>query len=424
MVPNNADIEKSVLGCLVMGKQDYVVKLSELDFHSEVNMHIFKAIRHLYDQKKEIDIITLSDELKPNMENALDVVCGLESFVATTENITHYISTLKEYTLRREIIKASDKAKDMALNKDYDNPLTMKSDVLQLFDIEIYGRQKEDNGIYAIMSRALKDIEDKFNSNTEDRLFTGFYDLDKLTAGLHPEEFTIIAARPGVGKTAFALQMMIQMAKKGIKCLFVSREMSQLQLAKRILANIALIDGQKLRLCKTLTDADWDKIGYAFSKEIYNLPIELNDKLSSIQEIRSYCRELKTNGKLDLLIVDYLQLCKSLKKVDNRTQEVADISRQLKEISLEFGIPVIALSQLTRDNVRTGREPELYDLKESGSLEQDADNVIFLHVPEGTDETQECFDIKVIVGKQRNGATGYIYLKYYRRTFRLCNVKY
>jgi replicative DNA helicase len=179
----------------------------------------------------------------------------------------------------------------------------MKSDVLQLFDIEIYARQKEDNSIYAVMTRALADIEDKYNSKTEDSLFTGFYDLDKLTAGLHPEEFTIVAARPGVGKTAFALQMMIQMAKKGIKCLFVSREMSMLQLAKRILANIALIDGQKLRLCKTLTEGDWDKIGYAVAKEICNLPIELNDKLSNIHPSCLSISVISTFIKLQYLVI-------------------------------------------------------------------------------------------------------------------------
>lgn len=424
MIMNNPEIEKSVLGCLVLGKQDYVIKLSELDFYNSTNQQIYKAIKHLFEQKKVIDVLTVANELKPLMDNSLEVINDLESFVATTENVSHYISVLKEYTLRREVVKAADKAKDIALNKTYDNALDLKNDILQLFDIEIYSRQKTDNSLFAAMMKAMQDIEDKYNSKTEDKYFTGFYDLDKLTAGLHPEELTIIAARPGVGKTAYALQMMLQMAKKGIKSLFVSREMSEMQIAKRILANLSAIDGQKLRLCKSLTDADWEKIGYAMANEVSQLPIELNDRLSSIQEIRAYCRELKTRGNLDLLIVDYLQLCKSLKKVDNRTQEVADISRQLKEISLEFGIPVVALSQLTRDNVRSGREPELYDLKESGSLEQDADNVIFLHVPEGTDETQDNFEIKVIVGKQRNGATGYIFLKYYRRTFKLCNLKY
>ena len=418
MLPNNPEIEKSVLGCLLMDKQDYVIKLSELDFMSEVNRLIYKTIRQLYDRKQPIDEITVSDAL--NIDNALEIVVGLSSYVPTPENIEHYINALKTYTMRREVIKAAIKAKELAESERFETAIELKNDVMQVFDIPVYDGKKTDNGISAIMPAVLQDIEDRHNAKNEDKLFTGFYDLDKMTAGLHPEELTIIAARPGVGKTAYAIQMMLNMAKKGVKCLLVSREMSQMQLVKRILANIAMVDGQKLRFCKSLTDDDWAKIGFAVS-DICKLPIELNDKLATIQEIRAYCRELKNKDSIDLLIVDYLQLCRSLKKTENRRQEIEDISRQLKEISLEFSMPVVALSQLSRESV-SAKEPELNHLRESGSLEQDADNVIFLHVPADTDETQDSFDIKVIVGKQRNGPTGYIFLRYYRRTFKLCNI--
>ena len=418
MLPNNPEIEKSVLGCLLMDKQDYVIKLSELDFVSEVNRLIYKTIRQLYDRKQPIDEITVSDAL--NIDNALEIVVGLSSYVPTPENIEHYINALKTYTMRREVIKAAIKAKELAESERFETAIELKNDVMQVFDIPVYDGKKTDNSISAIIPAVLQDIEDRYNAKNEDKLFTGFYDLDKMTAGLHPEELTIIAARPGVGKTAYAIQMMLNMAKKGVKCLLVSREMSQMQLAKRILANIAMVDGQKLRFCKSLTDDDWAKIGFAVS-DICKLPIELNDKLATIQEIRAYCRELKNKDSIDLLIVDYLQLCRSLKKTENRRQEIEDISRQLKEISLEFSMPVVALSQLSRESV-SAKEPELNHLRESGSLEQDADNVIFLHVPADTDETQDSFDIKVIVGKQRNGPTGYIFLRYYRRTFKLCNI--
>lgn len=418
MLPSNQDIEKSVLGCLMMDKQDYVIKLSELDFTSEANRAIYKAMRKLYDCKSAIDIVTVSDAL--DTDNALEIVAGLSSYVSSSENIEYYISKLKAYTMRREVIKAALKAKEMAEGDKFETAVELKNDVLQAFDIEVYDGSKADSSLKTITMKALEDIEQKYNAKQEDKLFTGFYDLDKLTAGLHPEELTIIAARPGVGKTAFAIQLMLNMAKKGNKCLFVSREMSQIQIAKRILSNLAVVDGQKLRFCKYLTDEDWEKIGDA-TGEIFELPIELNDRLSTIQEIRAYCRELKNKDSLDLLIVDYLQLCRSLKKTENRRQEIEDISRQLKEISLEFSIPVIALSQLSRESVKS-KEPELNHLRESGSIEQDADNVIFLHVPEDTDDTQSSFDIKVIIGKQRNGPTGYIYLRYHRRTFRLCNI--
>lgn len=419
MLPNNQDIEKSVLGCLLAGKQDYVIKLSELDFMGEVNRLIYKAIHELYEHKNAIDEFTVSDTLKVN--NSLETVIGLQSYVASPENIQHYIGILKTYTMRREAIKAAAKIKDMAESERYESAIELKSDAMQLLDIPVYDNVKTDNSLGSIVIKAMDDIEKKYNETKEDKLFTGFYDLDKITAGLHPEELTIIAARPGVGKTAYAIQLMLNMAKKECKCLFVSREMSQLQITKRIISNIALVDGQKLRFCKSLTDADWQKMGESIG-EISRLPIELNDKLSTIQEIRAYCRELKNKDLLDLLIVDYIQLCRSLKKTESRRQEIEDISRQLKEITLEFGIPAIALSQLSRESEKAAREPVLSDLRESGSLEQDADNVIFLHVPKDTDEKQDNFDIKVIVGKQRNGPTGYIWLKYYRRTFKLCNI--
>jgi replicative DNA helicase len=416
MLPNNQDIEKSVLGCLFMGKTDYIVKLKDMDFFGETTRLIYSTIRKLCDAKAPIDEITVADHIE--LDGILETLVGLSTYVSTPENIEHYIKTLKAYTMRREIIKASLKAKTIAENGDHETALEIKNDVLQLFDIETLDNTKQDNSLYSITLDAMKDIEDKYNSKQEDKLFTGFYDLDKVTAGLHPEELTIIAARPGVGKTAFSLQLMLHLAKKGNKCLFVSREMSTMQIAKRILANTAVIDGHKMRLCKSLTDADWAKMHSAM-EDIGGMDIELSDKLATIQEIRAYCRETKP----DLLIVDYLQLCKSLRKTESRRQEVEDISRAFKEMSLEFKIPVIVLSQLSRDNAKTGREPELHDLRESGSIEQDADNVIFLHVPKDTDETTDCFDIKIIVAKQRNGATGFIYLRYYRRTFKLCNIK-
>lgn len=401
-----------------MGKLDYVIRLSELDFMSELNRLIYKTIRERFDLKAIVDQFTVSDALK--IDNALKIIVGLESYVATPENMEHYIGILKTYTMRREAIKASAKIRELAESERYESAIELKSDIMQLIDIPVYDNKKTDNSLKSIMITALDDIEKKYNEKKEDKLFTGFYDLDKLTAGLHQEELTIIAARPGIGKTAYSIQLMLNIAKKECKCLFVSREMSQIQIAKRILSNIAVVDGQKLRFCKSLTDADWEKIGYSL-REINELPIELNDKLATIQEIRAYCRELKNKDSIDLLIVDYLQLCRSLKKTESRRQEIEDISRQLKEISLEFKIPVIALSQLSRESVKS-TEPELNHLRESGSLEQDADNVIFLHVPKDTDEAADSFDIKVIVGKQRNGPTGYIYLRYRRRTFKLENI--
>ncbi|MDD5064989.1 MAG: DnaB-like helicase C-terminal domain-containing protein [Phycisphaerae bacterium] len=419
MYPNNTDLEKSVLGCLFSEKLDHIIELCENDFHNESNRLIFKTISYMYEKHMPVDEVTVSDKLKKRIDNVLEYITSFQSFVSSPENIGHYMEFLKTYTMRREILKAAEKAKTVALDDNHENALCLKNDVQQMFDIKTRDRQKNDGKINVIVGRAVRDMEIKSTEKNESKLFIGFYELDRITAGLHPEELTLIAARPGVGKTAFALQLMINLARKENCCLFVSREMSCMQIAKRLIANISDVDGQKLRYCKSLDVKDWGKIGEA-QEFLEILPIEINDRLSTVQEIRAYCRELKNKGQLDLLIVDYLQLCKSLKKTENRRQEIEDISRQLKEMSSEFAIPVIALSQLSRESV-TG-EPELHHLRESGSLEQDADNVIFLHIPKDTNEHADIFEIKVIVAKQRNGPTGYIMLRYYRRTFKLCNL--
>jgi len=420
MYPNNIDLEKSVLGCLLSGKIDRIIELSENDFLNESTKFVYKVIAFMYEKQQPIDTVTVSDKMSKRLPDSLKYVTDLVNGIPTPENISHYVTELQKYTMAREVIKASDKAREIVETGNYENAVCLKNDVQQLFDIKTFIKRNDDYKISSIVKRARRDMEEKSIAKDNGKLFTGYYDLDRITAGLHPEEFTLIAARPGVGKTAFALQLMLKLAEKGNNCLFVSREMSSLQIVKRILSSVSEVDGHKMRLCRTLDDADWQKIGIAEDK-IETLPVEINDKLSTVQEIRAYCRELKVQDRLDLLIVDYLQLCKSMKRTEGRRQEVEDISRTLKEMSLEFGIPVIALSQLSRESVNSG-EPELHHLRESGSLEQDADNVIFLHVPKDTNEQAEMFEIKIIVAKQRNGATGYIMLRYYRRTFRLCNL--
>jgi replicative DNA helicase len=197
--------------------------------------------------------------------------------------------------------------------------------------------------------------------------------------------------------------------------------MSEGQLINRVLTNWNNIDGNKIRTCKSLTDIDLSNMEKS-ADEIAELPIEINDVIDSVQEIRAYCRELKSKNKLDLLFIDYIGLLSTLKKCDSRRAEIEHISRQLKLMSKEFDIPIVTLCQLSRDNAKNGREPELFDLRESGSIEQDADNVIFLHVPEDTDMNAEKFNIKIIIGKQRNGATGFVYLQYIKKFMKFLNV--
>lgn len=421
--PQSIEAEQSVIGSMLIDKETIPVVTGILtpdDFYRSDHQEIYRAMLALDLRKQPIDLITVSEWLK--IKGSLDMVGGIEyltniaTTVPTTANVTHYASMVKTASVKRQIIKGCHDVINITTRQIFDSDIDLKNAVMERLDIPISERTlNHDMG--SILVECLNGIQKKYETKSDDKLYTEFPYLDRVTAGFHPQELTIIAARPGVGKTAFALQLMLNLSKKGNYSLFVSREMSSVQICTRILSNITSIDGQKLRFCKNLHDDDWMKIGKSVG-HITELPIEINDKLASIQEIRAYCRELRNKGRLDILFIDYIGLLKTLKRCDSRRSEIEDISRQCKELSLEFEIPVIVLSQLNRENVRDGREPKLFDLRESGAIEQDADNVLFLHVPTDTDEAADCFDIKVIIAKQRNGPTGYVLLKYYRRTFR------
>lgn len=412
----NIDIERSMIGCILLGKTGYINKLSEDDFSQACFKEVLKAMKKLYNAKNVVDELSVANEL-PGIVNILKILTTTTNIVSTPENAGYYYRLMKEYSARRAISKAAYIIIEKSEKYEYESVADYKADVMKMVDIPINDFRKKSFKYQDIINDTLQSIENDYNKTDENRLMTGFYDLDKLIAGLHPEELTIIAARPGVGKTVAGVNLIANLARKGNKCMLISREMSAIQLVKRFISNYTPIDGQRLRLCKTLSGTDFEKIAHA-AGEMGEWPIIINDELATVQEIRAYCREEKP----DVLVVDYLQLCRSAGKNESRRQEIEEISRQFKEISMEFGIPVVVLSQLTRDNAKTGRAPELHDLRESGSIEQDADNVIFLHIPKGTDETQDAYDLQVIVAKQRNGPTGYINLRHYKKTFRLCNI--
>ena len=208
-------------------------------------------------------------------------------------------------------------------------------------------------------------------------------------------------------------------AKRGNAIAMFSLEMSKKQLAERFITNVSGINGQKIRFAKTLEDKDWVKLSGATS-DLNDLAVNINDSARTVQEIRNYCRQLKNKDKLDAIFVDYLQLCRTMKRCSNRNEEVADMSRDFKLMGKEFDCPIILLCQLNRKTEEQG-EPGLHNLRESGAIEQDADNVLFLHVEkkdEDEQDKQQTFETKLIIGKQRNGPTGYVYLKTYFNTFR------
>lgn len=424
IAPNSMEAEQSTLGSLLVDNEalpSVVEILNPKDFYRQDHQEIYETILELFTANKAIDIITVKEQLKSR--GILEGIGGIEylstltDMIPTSANAKYYAEIVKNMSVRRQLIKGGGDIINIAYEQTFDNILDLKNAAMQRIDIQVEERNKRKSDIAEILNDCLTDIDKQYNSKTEEQLFTGFSDFDKVTAGFHPQELTIIAARPGVGKTAFAIQLLLNLAQKKNYGLFVSREMSTLQIGKRILSNYSGVDGQKLRFCKSLNDDDWQKIGQA-SGCVSQLPVEISDTLSNIQEIRTRCRELHNKNKLDILFIDYLGLLKTLKKCESRRTEIEDISRQCKELSLEFEIPVVVLAQLNRENEKDKREPKLIDLRESGAIEQDADNVVFLHVPKEADETADSFDIKVIISKQRNGPTGYIFLRYFRKTFR------
>lgn len=424
-MPHDLEIEKSVLGSLLLDKKlnDIVLKLHKDNFYDKRCKLVLESFQNLVLAKKTVDIITLSNDLRGKaIGDAFDYIVDLTQHCIPA-SYKSYLEKLIELSDRRFYITKSIETMEAAYTQTFENRVDMKNELLAKFDNNVDDDSKKDFRIGHIMAQTLINIEERYNNKNDEKLCTGFSDLDRVTAGFHDEELTIIAARPGIGKTTFLLQILLNLCQKGNSCVMFSGEMSSGQLGERLLSNLTRINGQKIRFAKGLTTEEFKKLGDV-TCAISSMPLIINDEIMNVESIRSYCRELKNNGKLDLIAVDYLQLFKTLKKTQNRENEVATISREFKLMSKEFKVPVIVLSQFSRSPAKESREPILTDLRESGAIEQDADNVIFLHVPEDTDEAAEMLDIKVIIAKQRNGPTGHIWLKYGRKVFKFWGCEY
>jgi replicative DNA helicase len=416
-LPHNLDVEKYIIGCLLIDKQEEVYLIKETDFHNLNLQTIFKIINWMHDTKKPIDSISVSDYAKKKIPNALDMIIECTESVTTTTLFNTHLQKLKLYAARRDLVQKARQLENIAYDSEHELSIDLKNDALeQLANITVQEIKNDKCQLGDILAECICEIEEDYNRKDEMKLFTGFEKFDRITAGFHRQEMTIIAARPGIGKTAFATQLMLNLAKKGNYCLLISREMSKVQICKRLMANVSQLDGNKLRVCKSLNDNDWKEIAkaqaYLSGLSEY---IAINDELSTIQQIRTHCRLLRNKEKLDILFVDYLGLLKSAKKCESRRVEIEEISRQLKEMSLEFKIPIVSLHQLNRDSANA--EPEIHHLRESGAIEQDSDNVFLLHSAD-EDKSNPKSTITVIIGKQRNGPTGKIHLQYYKNSFK------
>lgn len=397
---SDEELEKAMLYYLIYEQEDYI--LDETDFAFERNKKIIKAINELKAEKKEISIISIQNKINANNKQVIEYITSLSEYVYATTAEAIY----------NQLLELSKKRKLLILMQQ------SISEILEAENIDIFiqDKIKQINKIAEINEKERTFLEQVVETSTEIEkntlekpdysLYTGITDLDKMICGLHKQELTIIGARPGVGKTTLALQIAEHIAQKGINTAIISLEMSDTQVIQKLISRRARINSYKMRM-GTLETKELEQIG-TVSAELAELPIHLITKARTIQHIENIARKLKNKNNLGLMIIDYIQLIKNKGKFTSREQEVADITRTLKLLSLELNIPIIGLCQLNRNATR--QEPTLADLRESGAIEQDADNVMFLY--QEAESTETVVDITLKLAKQRAGETGKIDLKF------------
>lgn len=436
-LPNNIEAEQSVLGACFLSKyalQKACESLTPDSFYDEKNGKIFAAMSALVEEKTPIDITTVTGYLKKN--NELTEVGGVEyltevlNFVPTASNIDYYIKNVEDASILRRLIEtATDIASEGYRSDETVNEILDNSEK-KILNIVKNRKSSEFRTIKDILQKAQSDLERLSEHKGEvTGLATGWYDVDKLTTGLHPNEFIIIAARPAMGKTVFALNLATHVAMTQDKSVALfNLEMNAEQIAMRILSSLGQIDSFKLKT-GNLMNNDWKRINEAVS-QLSNTNLVMDDTPGiTIGEIRAKCRRLASSEKgLALVVIDYLQLISGGKNYGaNRQQEVSDISRSLKTLAMELQVPVIALSQLSRGvESREDKRPIMSDLRESGSIEQDADIVAFLYrddyyKKEARNEDNTSI-VELIIGKHRNGPTATVELLFKKDTSTMLNL--
>lgn len=438
VMPNNLEAEESVLGACFLSKyalQKATENLAPESFYNEKNAKIFSSMIALTEEKTPIDLTTITSYLKN--KNELNEVGGVEyltevlNFVPTASNVDYYIQTVEENAILRKLIETANDIATEGYRTDETVNEILDNSEKKILSIVKNRKSSEFRTIKEVLLKTQSDLEIlSENKNEITGLATGWYDFDKLTTGLHPNEFIIIAARPAMGKTAFALNLATHVAMTQRKSVAVfNLEMSAEQLALRILSSLGQLEGFKLRT-GNLMNNDWKRINEAVS-QLSNTNLVIDDTPGiTIGEIRAKCRRLASseNG-LSLVVIDYLQLISGGKNYGaNRQQEVSDISRSLKTLAMELNVPIIALSQLSRSvEGREDKRPLMSDLRESGSIEQDADIVAFLYRDDYYNKEARNEDntsiSELIIGKHRNGPTTTIELLFKKNTSTFLNLK-
>lgn len=430
--PHNLEAEESVLGACLISREaiaNVLEVVSAEDFYKPANAEIFGAMLDLYGRGEPVDAITLADELR--RRDTLDSLGGkaylhtLVSSVPTAGSATHYARIVGEHAVLRRLIQASQEISELAFS--------LPDDIEDAVD-------RAENLVYQVSQRRITEdfspLRDLLTENMEmvEKLYergstitglsTGFHELDNITAGFQPANLIIVAARPSQGKSSLSLSIAQHVAvNENTPVVIFSLEMSKMELVQRLMCAEARVDSNRLRR-GALQDSDWPKLSHALGR-LAEAPIFIDDTASvTIMEIRAKCRRLASKYGLGLVIVDYLQLMSSMRRSENRVQEVSEVSRSLKILARELNVPVLAVSQLSRNvEYRADKRPMLADLRESGSLEQDSDVVLFIYRDEvyNTDSPQRGI-AEIHVAKHRNGPIGKIDLAFLEHYTKFANL--
>ncbi|WP_299449022.1 replicative DNA helicase [uncultured Phascolarctobacterium sp.] len=432
--PQNIEAEQSVLGAMLIDKEA-IAKATEIlssdDFYREAHRVIFNAMLELYNKNEAVDMVTVTDILR--RENKLEDIGGiayitsLANVVLTAANVKFHADIVAEKSILRQLVRVSTEI--AAMGYEANDEVGVLLDTAESRILEISNRKKKADftPISAVLMESVQNIEKLLeNKGGLTGLPSGFNDLDKLTSGLHPSDFIILAARPSMGKTALALNIVQNVALRAHKKVggqprsvaFFSLEMSKEQLVNRMLCAEANIDSQRLRIGE-MNDKDWDAL-WAACDTMSKANIFIDDTAGiTVMDMRSRARRLKAEHGLDLIVVDYLQLMQGSGKRNSsgdRQQEVSEISRSLKALARELDVPVLALSQLSRGvEARQVKRPMLSDLRESGSLEQDADIVAFLYREDYYNPETENKHTELIIAKHRNGPVDTVNLFFHKQ---------
>jgi replicative DNA helicase len=413
--PHNVDAEESVLGSMLLSRDaiaEVLEQLHEDDFYRPAHRTVFRSVLDLYSHGQAVDPVTVAEELRRSGELA-DVggapfLHTLVSSVPTAANAGYYARIIKEAGILRRLIDTGTRIVQLGYETPQDTERAV--DVAESWIYQVaQGRVTEDyQSLREVLTSTLEAIELLHNDNREiTGVPTGFAELDRLTSGLQPSNLIIVAARPAVGKSTLGLDVARHASvRSSVPTVVFSLEMSKTELVQRLMCAECSVDMQRLRTGR-MEDTDWTRLTRSLGK-LADAPLFIDDSAAlTMMELRAKCRRLKQRHGLGLVVVDYLQLMQPSKRVESRQQEVSEISRALKLLAKELAVPVIAISQLSRQTEsRSDKKPMLSDLRESGALEQDADMVMFIYREDLYDpESPRKGEADLIVAKHRNGPT-------------------